>query len=435
MATPYYSPTPLPYSPIRPPTARNPIGYNNTNDPRKLAQNQRQIVQGQGDALIANDTDLANQYLDQSQGTQQYLNPIESTLAAGGGGYNPEETAAIRLSPEEKQNLITSAGISAGTGTAASVAAADRAAAASGGNPMALATYRARAAQTQGANAGDAMTKARVAAKGLESQGAQTTGAARLGQQKEGLDYYSGLQGQQNQSGLAAQGLAQGAYGTTVGGTGNAAELGLKASQTPTMTDKLIGAGSAVLGALADGTPDYLGDEGSDAVLGEDGPELIVENAGQVPRQQEYMADGGSGEVGEEGSALPPMGATSEGDAGARPWRDQATQILNNYLKSSQQTAVAPPGAAPAWNPVDTYKTAGSMIGSAIGKGLSYLADGDIGEEFMDARGGGIGAPPKVITQPTRVHLAPGDQVIPLSYRPKAKIRPSAALPAMGMGR
>lgn len=41
--------------------------------------------------------------------------------------------------------------------------------------------------------------------------------------------------------------------------------------------------------------------------------------------------------------------------------------------------------------------------------------------------GGGV----KVVNSPTKVKLAPGDQVVPLSFRPKAKIRPSAALPAL----
>lgn len=40
----------------------------------------------------------------------------------------------------------------------------------------------------------------------------------------------------------------------------------------------------------------------------------------------------------------------------------------------------------------------------------------------------------KVFTKPTLVHLEREDMVVPLSYRPKAKVRPSAALPAMMAG-
>jgi hypothetical protein len=39
--------------------------------------------------------------------------------------------------------------------------------------------------------------------------------------------------------------------------------------------------------------------------------------------------------------------------------------------------------------------------------------------------------PGKLVTSPTQVHLNKGDAVVPLTYRPKAKIRPSAALPAI----
>jgi hypothetical protein len=37
----------------------------------------------------------------------------------------------------------------------------------------------------------------------------------------------------------------------------------------------------------------------------------------------------------------------------------------------------------------------------------------------------------KVFTKPTLIHLEKEDAVVPLSYRAKAKVRPSAALPAL----
>lgn len=40
----------------------------------------------------------------------------------------------------------------------------------------------------------------------------------------------------------------------------------------------------------------------------------------------------------------------------------------------------------------------------------------------------------KIVDSPTRVKLAPGDQVVPLSFRPRAKVRPSAAMPALMAG-
>src|SRR3954471_23793291 len=131
--------TPSPYRPISRVTTTNPIGFNNTNDARKVSANQRQLIQGQGDALMQSAEDLGNQYRDQTQGVEDYLNPVYDPMAQGQGGYNQAESAAINFSPQDAQNLVTSAGLTAGNRTAADVAAAERAANAAGGNPMALA--------------------------------------------------------------------------------------------------------------------------------------------------------------------------------------------------------------------------------------------------------------------------------------------------------
>jgi hypothetical protein len=42
------------------------------------------------------------------------------------------------------------------------------------------------------------------------------------------------------------------------------------------------------------------------------------------------------------------------------------------------------------------------------------------------------GQKPQIMTSPTRVHLAPNDMVVPLTYRPKAKVRPSAVFGGSG---
>lgn len=463
MATSYYQPAPT-YS-LTSPTAVNNIGYNNSKDPRVATANQRQLIAGQGDALQANDESLANQYQQQQVGTQNYLNPVESTLAGGGGGYAPSETSQIELnpatadkinySPQDIQNLVTGAGISAGAGTASAVGAAERAAAAGGGNPAALATYRARAAQTEGANAGDAMTKARTegkqleasgatTAQGLQSAGAQAVGNAAIGQQNQALGYYGNLQAQQGQQGLSEQGLQQGAYGTEAGTGTQATGQVLQASQTPSTSDKIIGGVTGALSALEDGTAGYLNDGGMDAVVGENGPEAIVEAASDPVRSNTtFMEDGFSGGTNDEGYGMD-VGA---GGPTAQPsWASRAGSALQNYLRSNsqQKPAGAAPGS-PAWNPTTPY----SQIGSAVGGIVSHLADGmKSGFHWSDRQphmlhtpspkvpylaDGGSPEPPQIITKPTRVHLNPDDQVIPLSYRPKAKIRPSAAVAAMPM--
>jgi hypothetical protein len=596
----------LPYQPYRPiaPVATTASKY--TSDPRQIASNQANLVSGQGQALMANDENLANQYGQQAAGTQAYLNPIESNLASGGGGYNAAEQSQIQLTPEQQQNIVTGAGISAGAGTASAVGGAERAAAAAGGNPAALATYRARAAQTQGAQAGDAMTQARIGAQQAGAAGAEQVGQARIGQQAQGLGYYGGLQGQQQQASLSEQGLQQGAYGTETSGTGQAAQLGVQASQTPSTLDKVAGGIAGAVSALADGSADYLSD-GMDAVLGEDGPEIIVEGASDPVRSHtKFMATGGAPDApgapgapatGTTSGAIPPwmqlilngnqkMPAASGGTPQqaqwnpTTPWNSLGTAIggiAKQQMQPSQNggqtpnqtfapgsTQMPPAGTTPYsdTNPrqlIDHTGIAGDAAGTMAG-GVSDIGDvgasvGDVGGDVAaDAAGlygadgvvtpslyanggmapyrarmmadgapadgqmrpedyrreaeaslrreqknqgpgrggnntpdhdtatslanivdvpvggwkarqpgpwrGGYIAPPaaphmadggfpaddglpkapafnpgKIITQPTRVHLDKGDQVVPLSYRPKARVRPSAALMPMDSAR
>ena len=509
---------PLPYQTTTAQTSSNPIGFNNSTNARTATANQRQLNQGQGDVLMGQDQDLANQYRAASEGTQGYLNDVYDPMAQGNGGYNATEAANINYSPQEQQNLITGAGISAGVGNAAAVGAADRAANAAGGNPMALATYRARAAQTQGAQAGDAMTQARIAAKQAASQGAQTTGNARLAQQSQALGYYSGLQGQQNQNAQNEQGLQAQTYGTQANAGNNATADVLKGSQTPSTFDKITGAAAGAAPGiaaafLADG---YL-DGGTDAVVGEDGPEAIVEKRGG------YLADGdapsSSGvspvSVANSGpqqsspsnylSGLPGGGAYSvlpwitgalgsgaspvasmmadggysggdgdeQADAPAAPqpsWQQRGANALKNYLSTPvKQSPMSGGDATQEWNKATPYSQMGKAIGSVANtvahrpvktasafqpmpqsednsgylsspdNSTPVIGDGDSDVESIGGDGtaglGGMmadGHPGvKVVTSPTRVKLAPGDSVIPLSYRPKAKVRPSVAMAAM----
>jgi len=385
-----YAPRASAYRPLVNPTGTNPIGFNNSTDARKVTANQRQLIQGQGDILQQQAGDLANQYRDQAGGVEDYLHEAYDPMAAGQGGYNPEEAAAINLSPQEKQNMVTGAGISSGVGTAASVAAAERAAAAAGGNPMALATYRARAAQSQAANAGDSMTKARVTAKQLESQGAQTTGAARLGQQDKALGYYGQLQGQKNQNAGNQQALQQGAFSTTVGGTNEATGGVLKASQTPSKTDKIIGgvAGAAkgLLSFLEDGSDGYL--DGTDAVVGEDGPEAIIEASPMMADGGEMSEDGVPMYSFDTGTPSPEYSNQGSGESGQRmPFRERAQGILQNYLaKNQQQPMGAPQKPAEQWNPTTPYQQLGDAIGSIAGKGISSAMT-DKGGDTMAADG------------------------------------------------
>ena len=63
------------------------------------------------------------------------------------------------------------------------------------------------------------------------------------------------------------------------------------------------------------------------------------------------------------------------------------------------------------------------VAGDPGDQGVSLQADGR-------ANGIQVGRA-KIFNKPTAVRLDPSDSVIPLTYRPKAKVRPSAALPAL----
>lgn len=542
------------YQPYQAPTTDPRFGYSNESDPRKLAANQRSVVQSTGDNLQNADEQLANQYGDQASGVEQYLDPIQSNLAAGNGGYNPSETNQVELSqadknqieysPQDVQSLVDQAGISAGQQTAASVGDAERQAAASGGSPAALATYRARAAQTGAVNAANAETAARVAGKQaqasgastaqqLQSAGGQAVGNARLGQQNTGLNYYTGLQSEKNSNALSEQGLQQGAYGTQTQGTGQAANIGFSASQTPTGTDKLIGGIAGAASAfLADGDMGYLDPDGQDAVVGENGMEAVINNAPQavqrgasdpVRSNTRYMDNGTPGAASPTAApwldryldSLKNNNSQPSGSAPAQPqtWNKttpyvQAGQAIGKILKplgqTGQSASYGPRGFAPgssqmpssgapaspaatvvpgtdsdALGPnarplLDRTGGAGVPMDSGVGGGVdpdligSGAADiGDAGADVADAgmgafadgkSGGGIGnyladgdtpwtdegismqadgrngmqvGRAQIFNKPTAVRLAKTDSVVPLSYRAKAKVRPSAALPAM----
>lgn len=412
------------YVPYYQQAGANGVSYQTGNNPMKTAQNQRAYVASQGDQYQLSDEELAQQQQQAQQGTQNYLDPLEEANASGQGGYTADQASQIELTPQQQQNIVTGAGISAGAGTASSVGAAERAANATGGNPAALATYRARAAQTQGADAGQAETGAAVAAQQAGSAGAQAVGNARLAQENQGQSYFGNLQAQQGSASQNEQGLAQGAYGTETGGTGAATNSEISAANIPTGLDKAIGvvagaaqgfgqgAGQAAgKAAFADGYPGYMDDGGQDAVVGENGMEAVIENAPKavvrgasdpVRSNTKFMAEGdpsgGSDASAAPGlwnrmtdslnanaPAVPPSVAptvpppsvtapTSGGKSSGMPsW-------LQSYLANSGKTpgTQAPAPGQPGWNKTTPYSQLGSAIGGVarplIRKALSSPA-------------------------------------------------------------
>lgn len=474
----------------------------NAND---IAKNAMSSIQSGGQALT--DAQKQQQALEEQrrQQTADYLNNIEDPMAQGQGGYSADEASAIQdtaglsglngqygaissdlsnlynpdsvspsadflagqqLTPQQQQDIVTGAGITAGRGAQAAKDAVGRAVAATGGNPMALATYRARLDRQGAGDAADAMTQSRINASntarsaaanaeqmreqggqntfsqgstianekagivgqqaGLENEGSTRAGTVantRLGTQQNALQYYQGQNQQADTDAQNAQNRQQQTYQTQTGGTTSAANTGVNASQTPSTFDKIIGGVGGALSFLEDG--DYLSG-GMDAIVGEDGPEKVVQ-AADLPLSSVGMDHGVQSQK-------------------AQPFWKRLQQNMSTADRSVQ------PGQQPAkWSKVDTYSTLGKLGG---GIARSFMEDGGFSDTAMAApsasrtpfqtpgsgspapvsfrRRGSFMADGGIITQPTRVRLAPGEAVVPLDYRPGAKMRPSmAALPAV----
>jgi hypothetical protein len=109
--------------------------FDNTNDPKKIAQQNRQYGLYQGQSLqdqegaratdaggAAQQTDAQLQGLLDPSGTKSKLDQWMNPLASGQGGYNADELSQIRMTPQQQNDIVTGAGISAGLSNAASTA-------------------------------------------------------------------------------------------------------------------------------------------------------------------------------------------------------------------------------------------------------------------------------------------------------------------------
>lgn len=81
-------------------TNANPISFQSSTDPRKIAENQRALVWGKGDVLGQEQVDLANQAEGNSNAYLGSINNLENQYMAGQGGYTPQEASAIQGNPQ-----------------------------------------------------------------------------------------------------------------------------------------------------------------------------------------------------------------------------------------------------------------------------------------------------------------------------------------------
>jgi hypothetical protein len=388
----------------------SPGSYNSSNNARTVGNNQRSNIYYQGQNLQDEEADQGNQYGNQRSQTADYLNNIEDPIAQGNGGYNASETSQIEMTPEQQQQMVDQAGISAGAATQANNQQANAATAATGGNPLAAAAYGQRAALQSGNQAGDAMTNARVAASNAAATREENIGQTRLGQQDQALGYYQGQNTQANSDEQNEQALQNQTYGTETSGTNQAANTQLSASQTPSTFDKILGAASGALSYLEDGG------DGATAVIGEAGPEKVID--------MRYMDAGGvtgDGDDVQDQPETPNAGNPSaSGSSNPQPWWKSIGHAVASATKpmaSPQQNVIQP--QQQAWNPTTPYTQLGSGIGQAVSNlsHAGYLADG--GMPTQGANG--------IFTKPTAVKLKPYEGVVPLTHRPGAKFRPNMA--------
>ncbi len=125
-------------------------------DPSKLGLSQNYLPEvsdtlNQGDAAI-------------QSGIEGTEGNVRGALDRSKLEQSADAAGRIRMSDQEKQDIITGAGISEGTGYRAQADATERAARAAGTNPLGVAAYRARNEREMAGAAGDAMTQARIGA-------------------------------------------------------------------------------------------------------------------------------------------------------------------------------------------------------------------------------------------------------------------------------
>ena len=418
-------------------TPVNPIGYPtnmdfNTSNPRTIAAQNLTGIVNTGNQLYNQQAQRYNQGTGQAQATQDYLGGIMNPLAQGQGGYNAQETSQIEMTPQQQQNMITSAGISAGTNTQAASDAAQRAANAAGGNPAAVAAYRARAANQAGAQAGNAMTNARVQTQAQEAANAENVGQARLGQQNNALNYYGNLQSQQNQNAQNAANQQQQTYQTQSSGSNGAAQTGLAASQTPSTFDKIIGGVGGALSFLDEGGVSGDGDDGAGIAQPGFIPNPATAPTGtptspttmpfwqrfqhrmqaqQQPQSQGQQTQGGSPRTVNPGNVGGSIGSS-------------AGKIASLFMADGgfPKESIRDEGLIPSYGAAKPdYLSDGGMGGTAVVGEGGPEAVGDMTKGYMDKG--------SVFDKPTAVRLDKGDAVVPLGYRANAKVRPSAAMP------
>lgn len=340
------------------------------------------------------------------------------------------------MSPEEQQDIVTGAGISAGTGYRAATGELQRRAAAAGAGPMGVAAYRARMEREGAGAAGDAMTQARIkaseaaAGRKLTGEELRTKGGQYLTDVKSGTEMRLGEDALAGQKALGDQALGQentmetnrqGAEQFLTGAntdvaktsglarvqnTQNTTGTGVQQGQfnattgtgIATQQDKDAASRAGTIATNRQGTEQY--NQGQRYTRGMDQNNATSTRAGVVGNTRLAAQDKGRTYY---------AGQNDQANANEEAARNRQQQTFStttsggNQATNSLVTADQKPGLL--------EKIAGTAIGAAgaASKFIKPKADGG------------------VITEPTLAVVGEDgpEMVVPVGYRASAKVRPS----------
>ncbi len=349
------------------------------------------------------------------------------------------------MTPEEQQQIVTGAGISAGAKDAAAVDALERSARAAGSDPQGVAAYRARMARAQASDAGDAMTQARIkaseAAAGRKLTGEQLReqGGQYLTNVKTGTELAMGDQALAGTQQLGQQALSQ---RDTVEQQRLAAEqekAGLNLNAAEAAGNAGV-ANEANINAEGRQQQQFNTTTGTGIAQAQD---VANSNraAGIATNRQATGVNNQATQFGQQKTNNDTGSARATGVANTR--LGQQTQGLNYYQGQNQQANQNSENASN--REVSTYGTqaGGTNQAAALGADaakqpgtLSKIVSGVTG--LVGALGGGAGigklmgggADGGVFDEPTNITVgeAGPEAVVPLGYRARAKARPSVAM-------
>lgn len=405
-----------------------------------------------------------------------------TTLGAVGsnvrGAIDPNAVTAsdsflkdYQMTPEEQQQIITGAGISAGAKDAAATDAAERSARATGASPAGVSAYRARMARAQASDAGDAMTKARVAAseaaaaRELSGEQLREQGGQYLTSTKTGSELALGGEALSGEQALGQQALAQmnAVEAQRVADEQAKAGLNLNAATTAGQADV---ANEANINSEGRQQQQFNTTTGTGIAQAQD--TANSNRAGAVAGNRQATAVGNQGtQFGQQATNNNTASTRATGIANTR--LGQQTQGLNYYQGQNQQAnqneenaqnrevstygtqaggtnQAANTALAASAQPGTLSKVVGGVTGAvgALGGGAGLkalgLADGGVFDKPTNVVVGEDG-PEKIMsmdsgedagtfTSPTSVTVGDKgvDAVVPLGYRARAKVRPSVAM-------